>query len=147
MEAQASLLCSLQDPILSQVNPVHTLIPSSLEIRLNIGLTFLLQLDLSSSTFTSDLRLKRFMHFFITPIRATCLSHDTPLDLNYEIPRCVIFSLFSLTSSLCGPNILLPALFSKPSICALLVGQIRHIYCYVKGLIAILITNNISGWP
>jgi hypothetical protein len=64
MEHQASVLCS-QDSIAGPY-PVRTLILSSLKIRLNIRLTFLLQLDFSSSIFTSTASVVYWSEFLAT---------------------------------------------------------------------------------
>jgi len=99
-------------PILSQINPVHTLPSYAPKIHPNINLPSTLRS--SEWSFPFRFPFKIVYTFLTSPIRATCLAHLIPLDLITLIifdDMCNLWSssLCSLlhppsTSSLLGPN-------------------------------------------
>jgi hypothetical protein len=108
-------------PILSQINTVHTLHPTSWKSILILPSP--LRLGLPSDLFPSGFRTKSLYTPLLYPIRATRSDHLIGLDL---ITRTIFGEQYrSLSSSLCsflhspltsyhlGPNILLNTLFSN----------------------------------
>jgi len=113
--------CPPPFPILSQLDPVHTLHPTSW--RSVLILSSHLSLGLPSSLFPSGFPTKTLYTPFLSPIRATCPAHlilhdfitRTILSEEHRLFWYVLCSIFHspVTSSLFGPNILLNTLFSN----------------------------------
>lgn len=104
----------LLDPILSQLESVHTLTFSLWSIWISFSH---IRLRLLIGILSSGLRLKCCVHFFSFPVRLTCSAHViifyhrsnstySVKTTNYEAHRHVIYS------SLLGPHTLITTLFS-----------------------------------
>ena len=107
-------------PILSQINPVYALHPTSR--RSTLILYFHLRLDLPSGLVSTGFTTKTLHTPLLSTIRASCPAHPSPRDLitrmifdEYTAQSSLLCSRLHspVTSSLLGPNILLITLLSK----------------------------------
>jgi hypothetical protein len=110
-------------PILSQINPVHTI---QFYLRFILILFTYLRLRLPSSLFPSGFPTNILHAFFFAPIRVTCSAHliliyliiiiNLTKSTSYEAPHYAVPPpppQHPITSSLFDPSILLSTLFSN----------------------------------
>ena len=127
-------------PILSHINPVHALHPTSW--RSILTLSSHLRPRLPSGLFPSGFPTKTLYAPLLFPIRATCPAHLIKLDLipwtifDEEFvslnPSLCSFLHFDVNSSLLGPNILLTPYSQTPSAYVLPSMSATKFYTHTK---------------